>query len=162
MSWGLRWRWGGVQTQAQTWASVSPYADYNGGLIVLTGREGTGGGGVGVGGLPATAVQSHSTSTPSGAGQIYSSCLSGEQPSLSGSSLNDKCWEMKWHLHSLWGDEWFWSKDQIFLRACFKIYSDEEQTHAAWLKTLVWWIFKYFSSSIILRISKKYRKMCST
>lgn len=49
MSWGLRWRVGGkkckafrrnVQTQAQTWASVSPYADYNEGLIVLTGSGG--------------------------------------------------------------------------------------------------------------------------
>ena len=49
MSWGLRWTVGeikckalmrNVQTQAQTWASVSPYADYNEGLIVLTGSGG--------------------------------------------------------------------------------------------------------------------------
>lgn len=38
------------------------------------------------GGVAATAVQSHSTSPLSGAGQIYSSCLSWEQPSLLGSS----------------------------------------------------------------------------
>lgn len=65
-----------VQTQAQTWASVSPYADYNEGLIVLTGR---GWEGVAV---AAATVQSHSTSPPSETGQIYSFCLSGEQTAI--------------------------------------------------------------------------------
>lgn len=52
-----------VQTQAQTGASVSPYADYNDGPILLT-RRGE------EWGVTATAVQSHITSPRSGAGQI--------------------------------------------------------------------------------------------
>lgn len=40
-----------VQTQAQTRASVGPYADYKDGLIVLTGRGGEGPGGREGGGL---------------------------------------------------------------------------------------------------------------
>lgn len=87
MSWSLKRRGRkkkckafNVQTQAQTWASVSPYADYNEGLIVPTAREGRDGKGgkreAGGVAAAATAVQSHSTSAPSGAGQIYSSCLS--------------------------------------------------------------------------------------
>lgn len=74
-----------VQTQAQTRASVSPYADYKDGLIVLTGR------GVAV---AATTVHSHSVSPASEAGQIYSSCSSGEQNRPSPG-------ELKCHLQSL-------------------------------------------------------------
>ena len=50
-----------------------------------------GGGGV----FPATAVHSHSTSPPSGAGQIHGSGLSGEQPSLPGNSLGGQRGEVK-------------------------------------------------------------------
>lgn len=48
---------------------------------MLTGREGREGEG-GRGGVAATAVQSHSTSPPSGAGQIYSFCSSGEHTAI--------------------------------------------------------------------------------
>lgn len=44
------------------------------------------------GGIAATAVQSHSTSPQSGAGQNRSSGLSGEQPSLQGTVLRDGGW----------------------------------------------------------------------
>lgn len=99
-----------VQTQAQTRASVGPYAAYKDGLIVLTGRCG-GGGGAGwrrVDAVAATTVNSHSTSPPSRAGHIQGLCSSGE-------SLPPAVGEMKCHLLSLYSDVWFGLKDPIYL-----------------------------------------------
>lgn len=92
-----------VQTQAQTWASVRPYADYNEGLIVLTGREGKEEGGLQPQ-LSRVIAHHHRVKLVKSTASVYLE----RELSLPG--------EMKWHLHSLWGYEWFWSKDQIFLR----------------------------------------------
>lgn len=121
-----------VQTQGQTWASVSPYADYNEGLIVLTGRREGRGGCV----CAATAVQSHSTSPPSGAGQIYSYCLSGGQPSLPANTLNKNCEELE-----KWNDtctEFEMMKDFYSGSDLLRCVSSF-QLHTAWWKTLEEW-----------------------
>ena len=148
MSWGLRWTVGeikckalmrNVQTQAQTWASVSPYADYNEGLIVLTGsggrrvsEEGGGGGGREERrGGAATAVQSHSTSPPSGAGQIYSFCLCGEQSVITRRDGVTPALLVRWWMILIKGSDLLKSEISSY---CLVVGAGKPRV--AWLKTL--------------------------